>query len=133
MNATIKNSSFNENDALLKISILPHTIKIKMNQLHLMNSFFQQPSKGVPKICSKFTGEHPCRSVISTKLQSKFIEITLFLHGCSSVNLLHIFRTPFLKNTSRLLLLFSSNSNFCKLLITFVKKESPQIPDTNAV
>ena len=26
--------------------------------------------KGVLKICSKFTGEHPCRSVISYKLQS---------------------------------------------------------------
>ena len=25
--------------------------------------------KGVLKICSKFTGEHPCRSVISIKLQ----------------------------------------------------------------
>ena len=33
--------------------------------------------KGVMKICSKFTGEHPCRSAISIKLQSKFIEITL--------------------------------------------------------
>ena len=27
-------------------------------------------AKGVLKICSKFTGEHPCRSVISIKLQS---------------------------------------------------------------
>ena len=26
--------------------------------------------KGVLKIYSKFTGEHPCRSVVSTKLQS---------------------------------------------------------------
>ena len=26
------------------------------------------PPKGVLKICNKFTGEHPCRSVISTKL-----------------------------------------------------------------
>ena len=47
--------------------------------------------KGVLKICSKFTWEHPCRSVISIKLQSNFIEIT-FRHGCSPVNLLHIFR-----------------------------------------
>ena len=36
--------------------------------------------------------------------RTPFIEITL-RHGCSSVNLLHIFRTPFLKNTSGLLLL----------------------------
>ena len=42
--------------------------------------------KGVLKLCSKFTGEHPCRSVIS-------------------INLLHIFRTPFpRKTTGRLLL-----------------------------
>ena len=33
------------------------------------------------KICSKFTGKHPCRSPISIKLQSNFIEITL-RHGC---------------------------------------------------
>ena len=56
------------------------------------------------KICSKFTGEHPCRSVISIKLQSNFIEISL-RHGCSPVNLLHFFGTPLSKNTSGGLLL----------------------------
>ena len=61
--------------------------------------------KGAPKICSKFTGEHPCRSAISIKLQSNFIEIT-FQHGCPLVNLLHIFRTPFPKNIYGRLLLF---------------------------
>ena len=52
--------------------------------------------KSVLKICSKFTGEHPCRSVISIKikLQSNFIEITR-RYGCSAVNLLYIFRTLF--------------------------------------
>ena len=53
--------------------------------------------KGVLKIYSKFTGEHPCRSAISIKFQNNFIEIAL-RHGCSPVNLLSIFRTPFLKN-----------------------------------
>ena len=38
----------------------------------------------------------PCRSVISIKLQSNFIQIT-FRHDCSPVNLLHIFRTSFLR------------------------------------
>ena len=47
--------------------------------------------KGVLKICSKFTGEH-------------LIEITL-RHGCSPVNLQHIFRIPFHKSTSGRLLL----------------------------
>ena len=43
--------------------------------------------------------EHPCQSMTLIKLQSNFIEMTL-RHGCSPVNLLYIFRTPFLKNTS---------------------------------
>ena len=48
--------------------------------------------KSVLKICSKFTGKHPCQSAISIRLQSNFIEITLW-HGCSSVK--HFFlRTP---------------------------------------
>ena len=72
----------------------------------------KQPSIGVPikicskflKICSKFTGEYLCRSVTSIKLLSNFIEITL-RHGCSHVNMQHIFRTPFRKNTSGGLLL----------------------------
>ena len=49
-------------------------------------------------------GEHARRSAISVKLQSGFIEITL-QHGCSPVNLLHIFRTIFPKNASGGLLL----------------------------
>ena len=59
---------------------------------------------GVLKICSKFTKKHSSRSVISIKLQSNFIEIT-HRHGCSLVNLCHIFRKPFSKNTSGWLLL----------------------------
>ena len=38
------------------------------------------------------------------KVAFNFIETTL-RHGCSPVNLLHIFRTPFLNKTSGLLLL----------------------------
>ena len=54
--------------------------------------------KDVLKICSKFTGKYPSRSVISIKSLYSFIEIAL-RYGCSPVNLLHIFRTPFPKNT----------------------------------
>ena len=60
---------------------------------------------GVLKICSKFTIELPCPSVISIKLQSNFIEIIL-RHGCSPANLLHIFRIFFSNYTSDGLLLF---------------------------
>ena len=61
--------------------------------------------KGVLKICSKFAGEHPCRSVILVKLQGNVIEITL-QHSCSTVNLLHILRTAFSRNTSGWLRLY---------------------------
>ena len=54
--------------------------------------------KSVLKICSKSTGECPCRSAISIKLLYNFIEIAL-RHGCSPVNFLHIFRAPIPKNT----------------------------------
>ena len=54
--------------------------------------------KAVFRICSEFTGEHPCRNVISIKLLSNFIEITLW-DECSPVNLLYIFRAPFPRNT----------------------------------
>ena len=48
--------------------------------------------KGVLKIYNKFTGGHQCRSAIR--------------HGCSPVNLQHIFRTLFPRNTSGWLLLY---------------------------
>ena len=67
--------------------------------------------KGALKICSKFTGEHPCRSVISIKLLCYFTEIALW-HGCSLVNLLHMFRTHFYKNTYGGLLLESTLCNY---------------------
>ena len=62
--------------------------------------------KYVLKICSKFTGENPCRCAISIKLLFNFIEVAL-RHGFSPVNLLHISIKPFPKNTSKGLLLFS--------------------------
>ena len=78
--------------------------------------------KGVPKIFSKFTGEHPCRSAISVKLQNSFIEITL-LHGCSPVNLLHISRTSFPKNTSgRLLLIKIFDYKICITKVSIIPK-----------
>ena len=60
--------------------------------------------KDILKIFSKVTGENPCWSVILIKLQSNFIEIAHH-HGCSTVNLLYILRTPFPQNKSGGLLL----------------------------
>ena len=71
------------------------------------------------QICSKFTGELPCRSATSIKLLCNFIRIAV-RHGCS-VNLLHIFKTPFHKNTSAgLLLNVSIYYNAFRYFIAFV-------------
>ena len=61
--------------------------------------------KDVLKICSKLTREHQSMS----KLLCNFIEIAL-RHGCSPLNLLHIFRIPFPKNTAVWLLLLQDLS-----------------------
>ena len=56
-----------------------------------------------------FTGEHPCQSAISTKLQSSFIE-TVLRYGFSPINLLHILRSLLSNNTSgRLFLIYEMN------------------------
>ena len=57
-----------------------------------------------------------CNQRLFLKLQSNFIEITL-QHGCSPVNLLYIFRTPFSKNTSGWLLLYTSNLDISEATI----------------
>ena len=81
-------------------SVLPAYLKETCSEINQCQSSHLEVllGEGVLKICSKFTGEQPYRSVISIKL------ITL-LHECSPVNLLHIFRAPSLKNTSEWLLL----------------------------
>ena len=78
------------------------------------------PEKSVLKIC---------RSATSINWQSNFIEIAL-RHGCSPVNLLHTFRTPFPKNTSGrplldiiqyrsiIILIFSFQQYFLQQLLT---------------
>ena len=58
--------------------------------------------KGVLKICTKFTGEQSSRSVISIKLQSKFIDIW---NQTSAWLFLCKFAAYFTKNTSGRLLL----------------------------
>ena len=85
-----------------------------IRSVHNMWDFQKLPSrgvflgKGVLRICSKNTGKYPCRSAISVKPLSNFIEITL-LHGCSPVNLLHIVEHLFLK---RLLLHIRVTCNY---------------------
>ena len=79
-----------------------------------INSFYnfkfrQQPFRDVlKKRCyenmQQIYKRTPMPKCVSTKLQSNFIEIIL-RHGCSPVNLQHVFRTTFPKNTSEGLLL----------------------------
>ena len=102
----------NKCDYLLKPFQIKYPITFLMKPLPVVKNIrSSRPEvflgKGVLKICSKFTGEHPCQinpSLISIGFQRNFIEMTL-RHGCFPVDLLHIFRTPFPKNTSGWLLL----------------------------
>ena len=64
---------------------------IQNNEINRRSSSDVFLRKGILKICSKFAGEYSCVSVI-------FIKIAL-RHEWSPVNLLHIFRTPFYKDT----------------------------------
>ena len=82
------------------------------------------------KIYSKRTGKHACWIVISIKMQSNFIEITLW-YGCFPVSLMHIFRTPFPRNTSAGLLLYLGSvfSTFCQaFMIVFCEKSACRTP-----
>ena len=70
----------------------------------------KQPPRGIlKKRCSENMQQiyrrTPMPKCDSIKLQSNFIEITLRL-GCSPVNVLHIFRTPFPRYTSGWRLLY---------------------------
>ena len=96
-------------------------VNCEWNCIRITLFFQKQPSKGV-RICSKFPGEHPCRNVISIKLLCNFLEIKL-RYGCSPANLLHIFRSAFLKNTTGWLLLFFPISFFW--FSHFCMSESP--------
>ena len=87
------------------------------NSLTIHFKLQKQPSRGVlRKRCSENMQQiyrrTPFRSAISIKLLYNFIEIGL-QHGCSPVNLLHIFRTSFPSNTlGRLLLTLETAYNF---------------------
>ena len=87
--------------------------------------------KGVLKMCIKFTGE---------QLLCNFIEITL-RQRCSPANLLHIFRTSFIKNTHGRLLLrivvdpklyfkfrFDQKTKKCNKLIGLIRRLSINVP-----
>ena len=77
----------------LQISLTNSVTFIKNRSSHHPEAFL---GKCVLKIYRKCTGEYPWRSAISIKLLCSFIEMTLW-HGCSLVNLLHIFRNLFIR------------------------------------
>ena len=85
-----------------QLSLLTNLIQRCLRSIHTRPEV--SLGKAALKICSKCTGGHPRWSVISVMLQSNFIKIAL-RHECFPVNLLHIFRTSFPRNTSGWLLL----------------------------
>ena len=91
------------------LEILFELIKSQFRIIWGQTTFQKHPSRCVPiRRCSEDMQQiyrrTTYRSVILIKMICNFIEITL-RHGCSPLNLLHIFRTPFYKNIYRGLLL----------------------------
>ena len=81
--------------------------------------------KGVLKIYNKFTGNTNA-GVISIKLFWSFIEITL-RYRWSPANLLHIYRTHFLENTSGRLLLDVCNFPFPQTIFRTYRSSRPKV------
>ena len=92
---------------MLSINLLSKCVFLYFEKKPLPDVFF---GKVALKVCTKFTGEHPCRSVISIKLLCNFNEITC-RYEYTPINLPHIFRKPFSKNTME--------GCFCTLKIFF--------------
>ena len=69
-----------------------------VNDILCRSSPLEVFSGSFPENMQKFTRKRPCQSVISTKLLSKFIEIT-FLHECKFSGYFHIFRTEAVAQT----------------------------------
>ena len=110
----------------LRFMITPRTTFafFKIERLLKNSSLLKQPSRSVlRKRCSKniqqiYRRTSMLKCEFSKYVLCNFIEITL-PQGCSCVNLLHIFRTPFYKNTSGELLLSLMKEHvlsFCKCL-----------------
>ena len=107
----LQNVAFRLNHEIRKVLKNPSKLKCRQNIMPRKFCALNRSShsevllgKDALKICGQFTGEHPSWNAISIKLLCNFIKITL-RHGFSPVNLLHIFTTRFIKNTSRWLLL----------------------------
>ena len=100
------------------VSVIYKNLQLKFSRLKWIQHleiwkmlFQKQPPRGVLKICSRITGEHPWRSVILTELQSSFMEITL-RHWCSPVNLLQVAEHLFLRTPLDGCFCFSDNWKF---------------------
>ena len=92
-------------------------------------TFQKQPPRGVlSKRCSENMRQIYRRTPMpkcdfNKVALATLIEITL-RHGCCPVNLLHIFRTPFYKNTSGWLLLTFLSHRFKLFLAAFLQPRS---------
>ena len=98
-------------------------MKLVQPQNNLKTYLQKQPSRGVPrKKCSENMQQvyrrTPMPKCDFNKVAHSFIDITL-PHRCSSVNLLHIFRPPFLRKTSGRLLLITATAKYYSVIYYF--------------
>ena len=106
-----------------KLTPLPCILSLALIIVRLksaLTSLYQkQPSRSVlRKMCSENMQQNMQQE--KTHGELRFIELALW-HGCSPLNLLHIHRTPFLKNTPGQLLLLYSHTAKSMLYFVWVK------------
>ena len=94
-----------EKRAHYELALIPEVLE--RNEINGADQCVQDKCNHIMSLLAYFHGE------VSQKRhkQSTFIEITLW-HGCSPVNLLHIFRKHFSKNASGWLLLYTEQTLF---------------------
>ena len=120
------------------LSFLKNLLKLK-HKLKLTNTNFRSSllemflRKGVLKICSKLTGEHPYRRAISISMPKCDFNVEIAIrYGCSPVNLLHIFRTPFLRKSSGWLLMYLHYFEYqmmcCRCIFKFSNTKAQKAP-----
>ena len=90
----------------LQYTLLQYTIQKILTKLQ--ERFQKQPPRGVLKKWCSENMQQIYRRTPMPKCDFNKVEITL-RHGCSPVNLLHIFRTPCPRNTSKWLLVRFQN------------------------
>ena len=86
---------------------------VKLQQEETPNKFVTEEHEG-PEYSCRLAQKEPSRGDLKKRCSENMQETYRRIHGSSTVNLLHIFRIPFLRNTSGRLLRLLTNIYLAK-------------------